>query len=201
MDALLSSLIHSLQSHHQTCDIDIKTQPPVSENDVSSWEYQHCVFLPPDMRDYYLSENGMLLTWSIKAGTNVHRVGRVVINELNGMEIVQVEAKSKQNLIFKPPVKIIKIDENPSVGRICLLYMQRINNDESNEFPWDDPQICLLRHGGKIEILTDSFTNYFRLMIAYAGLEEWPNRVLGMALSPVAKQWYYIMGKLSLVEE
>ena len=200
MDTLLSSLVQSLESHHQTCELDIKTHPPVSENDICSWEYQHCVFLPHDMRDYYLSENGMLFTWSIKAGSNVYRVGRVSINELNKSEVIEVKAKFKQNLKFELPVKIIRIDDNPSVGRVCLLYKQNIDLDERVEFPWEDPSICLLRQDGKIEILTDTFTNYLRLMIAYAGLEEWPNKVLGMPLSPVAKQWYYIMGKLNLVE-
>ena len=201
MDTLISSLVHSLESHPQTCEVEIKTQPPVTEKEISSWEYKHCIFLPNDMKEYYLNENGMLLTWSIKIGVNIYRVGRVSIRQLNQIKTVQVKASLKQNLKFELPIVLVSIDDNPSVGSVCLMYKLKGNLVERVEFPWDNPSICLLRQDGKIEILTDNFTNYFRLMIAYAGLEEWANKVLGMHLSPVAKQWYYIMGKLSLVEE
>ncbi|KAI6649586.1 Tubulin polyglutamylase complex subunit 2 isoform X1 [Oopsacas minuta] len=201
MDTLLSSMVHSLDSHPQVCDIDIKTQTPVLENELSSWEYKHCVFLPTDLKEYYLTQNGMLLTWSIKVGTNIYRVGRVAICELKEMVMIEINHITKQLLLSNLPVKIIRIDENPSVGSICLLYKDRVGMEIDEKSIWEEPIIVLLRHGGKMEFLTKNFTNYLRLMVAYAGLEEWPNRVQGVPLSPVAKQWHYIMGKLTLIED
>ena len=198
MDSLLSSLLHSLESHPSACDVDIKTLPPVTESDLSGWEYQHCVFLPSDLKEYYLTQNGLQLTWNIKAGQSTYRVGRLSICELSRMKLAP---QLDLNLQFKAPVKIVVIDENHSIGQICLLYQHKSIAADSEEFPWGEASIWILRRGCRLEFLADSFMNYFRLMVAYAGLEEWPNRVLGLPLSPVAKQWYYIMGRLCLVED
>ena len=201
MNGLLSSMLYSLNSHPHACDIEIKLQPPASDNDLSSWEYKHCVFLPADLKEYFMSQNGMLLTWSIKAGNSIYRIGRVAISELNKMMLVELDHISYLKDRLKLPFKNFRLDENPSVGSICLSYQPRSSVEYNVEISYEKPFIGILRNGGKMEYLTDNFTNYFRLMVAYAGMEEWPNRVIGLPVSPVAKQWYYMMGKLKLVED
>ena len=201
MNGLLSSIVYSLKSHPQACDIEIMIQPPLTENDLSSWEHKHCVFLPPDLKEYFMSQNGMLLTWSIKAGNNIYRVGRVAICELNKMVLIELDHESHIKDRCKIPFKIFRLDENPSVGSICLFYQQRRSVEYNIDVFHERPFIGILRNGGKMEYLTDDFTKYFRLTVAYAGIEEWTNRALGIPLSPVAKQWYYIMGNLQLVED
>eukprot|EP00800_Vazella_pourtalesii_P014682 TRINITY_DN3785_c0_g1_i5.p1 TRINITY_DN3785_c0_g1~~TRINITY_DN3785_c0_g1_i5.p1 ORF type:complete len:202 (+),score=10.03 TRINITY_DN3785_c0_g1_i5:29-634(+) len=201
MNGLLSSMVYSLSSHPQACDIEIKIQPPVSYDDLSSWEYKHHVFLPQDLKEYFMSQNGMLLTWSIKAGNNTYRVGRVAICELDKMVLIKLDHESQLKHQFKLPSKIFRLDENPSVGSICLLYRPSSSVTYNVELSCEKPFIGILGNGGMMEYMTDNFTKYFRLMIAYAGIEEWPNRVRGLPLSPVTKQWYYIMGKFKLVED
>lgn len=202
MDPLLKILKSSLEAHPHVCDIDMTKQPVVSESDVSSWEYKHCVFMPSDLKAFYLTQNGILLNWSIKAGTGVFRVGRIAINALSKLTYEELDPITKQNLPFEVATKIIKLDSIPSVGSICLLYQAKTEKvQEFEEVPWKEPSIWILRRNGYIQYLTDTFTSYFRLMVAYGGLEEWVNKLLGLALSPSAKQWYYIMGRLNLIEE
>jgi len=44
--------------------VTLERRQPLNACQVVNWEQRHCVYLPEDMKKFYLSSDGFILNWS-----------------------------------------------------------------------------------------------------------------------------------------
>lgn len=63
-------------------DVKMIVRKPVDKLHINSWERKHCLSLPQDLYDYYLSTNGFRLVWSLEQAGETMRVGDMCVNPI-----------------------------------------------------------------------------------------------------------------------
>uniref|UniRef100_A0A1A9WRI2 Knr4/Smi1-like domain-containing protein n=1 Tax=Glossina brevipalpis TaxID=37001 RepID=A0A1A9WRI2_9MUSC len=73
----------ALNSVPRVSNIVCQKREPCQKTQVITWEQRHGVYLPEDMKKFYLSTDGLLLHWSYQYGVNdIRRVGYIKIPHL-----------------------------------------------------------------------------------------------------------------------
>lgn len=60
----LQEHIHLLANVPRVCNVTLERRQPLNACQVVNWEQRHCVYLPEDMKKFYLSTDGFVLNWS-----------------------------------------------------------------------------------------------------------------------------------------
>ncbi|XP_016966826.1 tubulin polyglutamylase complex subunit 2 isoform X1 [Drosophila biarmipes] len=75
---LTLGLIRTLSSVPRVCNVTLERRQPLNACQVVNWEQRHCVYLPEDMKKFYLSSDGFILNWSYQYAPNdIRRVGHI----------------------------------------------------------------------------------------------------------------------------
>ncbi|KAH8296196.1 hypothetical protein KR054_002844, partial [Drosophila jambulina] len=62
----------------RVCNVTLERRQPLNACQVVNWEQRHCVYLPEDMKKFYLSSDGFVLNWSYQYAPNdIRRVGHI----------------------------------------------------------------------------------------------------------------------------
>ncbi|XP_020292794.1 tubulin polyglutamylase complex subunit 2 [Pseudomyrmex gracilis] len=177
---------------------------------IASWEQRHCCALPEDVRNFYASIDGFLLQWSLEIAGEEFSIGRMEINSLSslkryidrdrqtGSSASDLGTHAAENATQNAPdndvfsdsrnAKFFEIGQcfpGPDNGKIYLAYRPKQEQDT--------PSIWLHRDGSWYH-LADSFTVYFRMMLAHLGLPLWQCCVSGLALPTWVEQAYFLVG-------
>ncbi|TMW43144.1 hypothetical protein DOY81_011778 [Sarcophaga bullata] len=82
-DNLLLGLNSTLTNVPRICNVTIEKRSPCEKANIITWEQRHGVYLPEDIKKFYLSTDGFLLQWSYQYAPNdIRRVGYVHIPHL-----------------------------------------------------------------------------------------------------------------------
>ncbi|XP_065362158.1 tubulin polyglutamylase complex subunit 2 [Calliphora vicina] len=77
-DNLLLGLNTTLSNVPRICNVTMEKRTPCEKSSVMTWEQRHGVYLPEDMKKFYLSTDGFLLHWSYQYAPNdIRRVGYI----------------------------------------------------------------------------------------------------------------------------
>ncbi|KAH8309896.1 hypothetical protein KR067_012731, partial [Drosophila pandora] len=75
---LTLGLIKTLSNVPRVCNVTLERRQPLNACQVVNWEQRHCVYLPEDMKKFYLSTDGFVLNWSYQYAPNdIRRVGHI----------------------------------------------------------------------------------------------------------------------------
>ncbi|XP_043648436.1 tubulin polyglutamylase complex subunit 2 [Drosophila teissieri] len=75
---LTLGLIRTLSNVPRVCNVTLERRQPLNACQVVNWEQRHCVYLPEDMKKFYLSSDGFILNWSYQYAPNdIRRVGHI----------------------------------------------------------------------------------------------------------------------------
>ncbi|XP_017092410.2 tubulin polyglutamylase complex subunit 2 [Drosophila bipectinata] len=75
---LTLGLIKTLSNVPRVCNVTLERRQPLNACQVVNWEQRHCVYLPEDMKKFYLSSDGFVLNWSYQYAPNdIRRVGHI----------------------------------------------------------------------------------------------------------------------------
>ncbi|KAH8270379.1 hypothetical protein KR018_009201, partial [Drosophila ironensis] len=75
---LTLGLIKTLSNVPRVCNVNLERRQPLNPCQVVNWEQRHCVYLPEDMKKFYLSTDGFVLNWSYQYAPNdIRRVGHI----------------------------------------------------------------------------------------------------------------------------
>lgn len=58
------NLIDILANVPRVCNVTMEKRTPCEKSNVMTWEQRHGVYLPEDMKKFYMSTDGFLLHWS-----------------------------------------------------------------------------------------------------------------------------------------
>ncbi|XP_058460056.1 tubulin polyglutamylase complex subunit 2 [Malaya genurostris] len=167
---------------------------PCEKAQVTAWESRHNIYLPDDMKRFYLSTDGFNFYWSYQYSPNdIRRVGHIHIPHLIQITLVRdnidtILSSSPNTAVTIPPIirqsnyidsssgylnnlnlnsrsKIFELSTITDLAKVCLVY----ETPESS-----NPKIFLLEMGSfKWQFLADTFTEYLRMSIAHLGLPYW----------------------------
>ncbi|XP_012287821.1 tubulin polyglutamylase complex subunit 2 [Orussus abietinus] len=170
-------------------------------NSLTSWEQRHCCVLPDDLRNFYSSIDGFLLTWSFEVAGEEFPVGRCEIGTLSALKRFlgskEQQAEADANLQDDPQVpsfstrcKLFEIGQCSS-SKVFLTYVR----------PDIEPGVWLYRQKtDRWYQLADSFTKYFRMMLVHLGLSLWQYCAVGLPLPTWIEQIYFLVGPHLLPE-
>lgn len=202
---LTLGVVQTLEKRQGVCDIKLSEKPPVDRNALVAWEQKYSSFLPDDVKAFYLTHNGLLLTWKVKVGAcTVVNVGHMELNSLAAVtriggimggsqpgqpSLADLEDSDSddedQHPHFDQRSRIFELDPCQGHGKVVLVY-----KDTKPGLAAYNPEVWFLDRSLQWHFLADSFSAYYRLMIMHLGLPQWQYAFTDIGLSPEAKQWF-----------
>ncbi|KAL5284256.1 TPGS2 family protein [Megaselia abdita] len=201
---LTMGLTKTLANVPRITNINIEKRPPCEKAQIANWEQRHCVYLPEDMKKFYMSTDGFVFHWCYQYASNDSRkVGNINIPHLVQIILLRdnidtsVLENSKQpnngpNLT--PKSKIFELNIVSEAAKVCFVYE---NSGVQN------PKIYLLELSSfnsltnvfsvKWQFLADSFSEYLRMAIAHLGLPYWELCFSSIGLPSWAEQLFLLL--------
>uniref|UniRef100_H2Y5U7 Knr4/Smi1-like domain-containing protein n=1 Tax=Ciona savignyi TaxID=51511 RepID=H2Y5U7_CIOSA len=162
--------------------------------------------LPDDLKSFYLTTDGILLTWNVQIEDSKIPVGKMELHPVAKLSKLSVSASTTDisNMISmadidyttdnddeegKPPhfdgrSRIFELDSCGGSGKVCLVYPTAVPG-----LPAQNSEIWFLDRSLNWNFVSESFTTYFRLMVLHMGLPQWQYSTTSIGLTPKAKQW------------
>ncbi|XP_026465173.1 tubulin polyglutamylase complex subunit 2-like [Ctenocephalides felis] len=172
---------------------------------LNSWEQRHCCILPQDLKEFYLSTDGLKLVWSYEySPQDLREVGYMHIRSIT--EFVQLSTlkdELEQNPVEDAPrigqkSRIIEFDNIDNLAKVLMIY------EESEKTPkfWllDLPS----EHNNNKQqwtLLANSFSQYLRMSIAHLGLPQWQLCFSKQGMLPWAEQLFMLIAPHLLLPE
>lgn len=211
-------VLKSLEKRPSVCDVMHEEKSAAESYVVNAWESNNSCFLPADLKQFYLANNGFLLTWKAKIKDDVHAIGRMEINPIEKLDklgsggphnpavpgladidddVVGKDGTGNQLPHFDARSRIFELDPCRDVGKVCLVY-----KDTTPGVPARVAEFWFLDRSLRWHFLASSFAAYFRIMLIHLGLPQWPYLFTDIGVCPQVKQWYslYAPARLELDE-
>ncbi|XP_012159742.1 tubulin polyglutamylase complex subunit 2 [Ceratitis capitata] len=89
-DHLTLGLMGTLAKIPRVCNVRCEHRKPCEKTQIVNWEQRHTMYLPEDMKKFYLSSDGFLLQWSYQyAPGDLRRVGYIHIPPLQQITLLR----------------------------------------------------------------------------------------------------------------
>ncbi|XP_038072481.1 tubulin polyglutamylase complex subunit 2-like isoform X1 [Patiria miniata] len=212
---LTLGVVKSLEKRAGICDITLADLQPAERHQVVSWEQRSSCMLPDDLKRFYLTSDGLLLTWSVRFDDQMQQVGRMEINKISNVtKLAGNKAPSNANTPsladvdyasddedtdvpakphFDTRSRIFELDPCRGIAKVCLVY----RNTKPGS-PAQHPEVWLLDRALRWHFLAHTFSQYFRMMLMHLGLPQWQLAYTDVGLSPQAKQWFNLYSPLRI---
>ncbi|XP_020907255.1 tubulin polyglutamylase complex subunit 2 isoform X2 [Exaiptasia diaphana] len=170
--------------------------------------------IPEDLKNFFLTSNGLLIQWSIKFGGSNLNLGKMEINSVAGLtsltqnisnsddnpslrDVDTISDEKDDHGHIKPHFdgrsKIYELDSCNGCGKVCLVY-----KDLKAGVTTSKPEVWFLDCALDWFYLADSFSSYFRMMIIHLGLPLWQFIFTSSGISPETKQWFNLYAPMRL---
>ncbi|KAH3834213.1 tubulin polyglutamylase complex subunit 2-like isoform X2 [Dreissena polymorpha] len=208
-------ILKYLEKKTGVCKLELEPRKPSDRSALLAWEQKNTVFLPEDLKNFYMTSDGFLLTWSVKIDNGPIPVGRMHLNSM--AKLLKVGGEVNKTLVnpslsdldmdsdcedetsgterpsWDTRCRIFELDPCDGYGKVCLVYKE-------NKTGGADPkiEIWFLDRALRWHYITESFTSYYRLMIMHLGLPQWQYAFTDIGLCQQAKQWFTMYAPLRL---
>ncbi|XP_067948680.1 tubulin polyglutamylase complex subunit 2-like [Watersipora subatra] len=218
IERLTLGVSQSLGKRQGICDVTIDQKGTVDLATINHWESTHCCTLPSDIKHFYSTTNGFLLTWKVKVKDELLPVGRMEINpiaslcKLSGYSTGSDGKSGTCSLmdidtdVFEDPdgiyphfdsrSRIFELDSCQNLGKVCLVF-----RNTKQGVPAKEADYWFLDKGLSWHFIAHNFQSYFRLMITNLGLPQWQYLFTNIGISPSVQQWYSLYAPISLEPE
>ena len=79
---LTLGITQTLEKRKGVIDVKLAKKTGVERSQVLTWEQRFSCIMPEDLKNFYLTSNGLLLTWSVKMNDCKIPLGKMEINTL-----------------------------------------------------------------------------------------------------------------------
>ncbi|XP_020706197.2 tubulin polyglutamylase complex subunit 2 [Athalia rosae] len=162
---------------------------------LATWEQRHCCVFPDDLRNFYASVDGFLLTWSFEISGEEFPLGRLEVGALAELKRF-VGTKEQQS---EAEASLPQNSDVPSLSSKCKLFELGQCGPSKVYLAYtgseSDPGIWL--HDEKSARwfqLADNFTKYFRMLLVHLGLPFWQYCAVGLPTPTWVEQVYLLVG-------
>ncbi|XP_056266920.1 tubulin polyglutamylase complex subunit 2 isoform X2 [Pseudoliparis swirei] len=163
-------------------DVRLVEREPAEKRSLLSWEQRNTCILPEDLRDFYLTTDGLTLTWSVKLDEECVPLGSMVVPSVSRL---------------RPLLRPASLFSLPGAPALADLDWEDTGSGvvaQQSDIWYLDRALCW-------HLLTSSFTSYYRLMVTHLGLPEWQQAFTPYGPSPRAKQWASLYQPLTFSAE
>eukprot|EP00116_Pleurobrachia_bachei_P006948 sb/3467210/ len=206
-DRISLGIVRSLEKRTGVTDVKLLDRKPADPGRICDWEQEHCTHMPEDLKNFYITTDGLLLCWSVKFNGSVIPLGRMEVNPLGNLKRIAMPGSEKQGATqsvtvtdtesddetdrprFSQIEKAFEIDACCSQGKVCLVYEEGVVAN---------PKIWFLDRAVRWHFLASSFMEYFRLMVMHLGLPQWQYAFTDIGISPMSKQWFNLYAPVRL---
>ncbi|XP_011177504.1 tubulin polyglutamylase complex subunit 2 [Zeugodacus cucurbitae] len=89
-DHLTLGLMGTLAKLPRVCNVNCEQRKPCEKTQIINWEQRNTIYLPEDMKKFYMSTDGFLLQWSYQyAPKDLRRVGFIHIPHLHQITLLR----------------------------------------------------------------------------------------------------------------
>ncbi|XP_022221044.2 tubulin polyglutamylase complex subunit 2 [Drosophila obscura] len=123
---LTLGLIKTLSTVPRVCNVSLERRQPLTACQVVNWEQRHCVYLPEDMKKFYLSTDGFVLNWSYQYAPNdIRRVGHIYFPHLLQVTLLRenIETTHSSSGVAHPPAQDLSATGSSSAANLLPLAM------------------------------------------------------------------------------
>lgn len=222
MKCLTLGVAATLEKRPGVGDIKISNNSAAEKTSVIGWEQKNSCMLPDDLKSFYQTTNGLLLTWKV-VGSNSSNppipIGRMEINPIEKLERVSscTTSETITNKIsladadyhtdsesedtygndhklphFDSRTKSFELDPCGGCGKVCLVYNATKSGSSKKSEVW------FLDRSMKWYFISSDFTTYYRLMLMHLGLPHWQYTFTPYGLPLKSKQWYNLYAPIRL---
>mmetsp|Transcript_13932 Transcript_13932/g.23587 ORF Transcript_13932/g.23587 Transcript_13932/m.23587 type:complete len:311 (+) Transcript_13932:446-1378(+) len=212
MDKYTNAVISFLQEHKSVGKVTFTPREPCSPSDLYSWESRNSPHkLPADLKSFLNVSNGFSLCWDGIVNGKSQAMGSMRLNTARQLTPVPFDqwpeddnnntpiltlGKGKKserrpsNASMPAPIAAFDLDSSCTGGCVALVY---ISGSEAPEV-WFQELSCVW------SVLAQSFSDYFRLMLAHVGLPAWQSAFTPTGLVPSVRAWLRLLspGRLSI---
>ncbi|XP_046734308.1 tubulin polyglutamylase complex subunit 2 [Diprion similis] len=176
-------------------NVQVDRRPGCDRNALVSWEQRHCCVMPDDLRNFYASIDGFLLTWSLEISGEEFPLGRLEVGSLGELKRF-VGTKEQQS---EAEASLAENPDLPSLSPRCRLFeLGHCGNSKvylAYVNPEEDPGIWLHHEESSRWLrLADGFTKYFRMLLIHLGLPLWQYCATGLPMPTWVEQIYLLVG-------
>lgn len=190
-------------------DVKVQTNRPATSAEITAWERTTRCVLPEDLQSFYLTHNGLTLTWNYLYNDSIVSLGRVAIRSLSHLQQLVPTTSSHPSSLqpslmdldreeeeegahaWRPSFqscRLFSLDHCPSCGHTCLVY--RTPTEEGALAT--ESSVWLLDLSLSWHFLSPSFSDYLRLAVVHLGLRQWPYALTSNQLSPQHQRWFHM---------
>lgn len=206
-DEVTMGVVHYIKQKPGVQDVMFGHYNGVNNDLIDSWEDDNCCKLPEDLKNFYLTLNGLLIEWNIELNDEKHPVGRIEVNSLQSLVLISTEGNNlSDNSIrlkdldidgevddngHKKPLfsdKYFELSSDEAYGKVCLVYGCSKSEKMANKL--NHCEIWFLDYSLQWYYLAPSFLLYFRMLITHIGIPGWQYLFTNVDLSPESLLWF-----------
>lgn len=193
IDSLLN-LKEYIASKPGVCAINFQEAKPANEKLISEWEVSNKLVLPKDVKDFYLTCNGVEFSWFSVVGDIKYLTGQMKINKVTELvkcacSLVGSESDSESvsviesfstdilNMGFQTWPVMFELETCP--GSLTIVYV----------FQSHASGVYLLDRDLQMHKICNTFKQYIRLSIANLCLRSWQTFYTPSGPSPIIQQY------------
>ncbi|KAF7275792.1 tubulin polyglutamylase complex subunit 2 isoform X2 [Rhynchophorus ferrugineus] len=205
---LLLGLSKVLERSPCVSKVTLKRIPGVRQADIRAWEHNNGVILPEDLRSFYSSCNGFLLTYEFSYDyktTNEeerdYRTGIIQVNAINDViRVYGYETKNNANvehcgkrhsLTLSRESKVFELANVDENAKVVLVYPTT----------YSIPNIWFYWGQMSFSFLAEDFTTYFRMTVAHLGIPYWQYAFSKENLPETSREMFTIIAPGILAED
>ncbi|XP_032217951.1 tubulin polyglutamylase complex subunit 2 isoform X2 [Nematostella vectensis] len=202
-DRMTLGIVRSLEKRPGVTDVRLLDRKPAESGIIDAWEQKNMCILPDDVKSFYQTTNGLLLQWCIKFGGSVLPLGKMEINPVASLvpltkasttmcdnpSLADIDSdtdEQDENGHVKPHFdsrsKLFELDPCDGFGKVCLVY-----KDVKAGVTICKPEVWLLDRALEWSFISNTFSDYFRMMIMHLGLPLWQYIFSDAGISPETK--------------
>ncbi|XP_043189739.1 tubulin polyglutamylase complex subunit 2-like isoform X2 [Amphibalanus amphitrite] len=188
------------------CNVRVETCLPVDGLAIAGWEQRYATELPADLRAFYLATDGLRIAWDyrVPAGDRFE-VGRAELrplaqlSRLGGLRPGSDEPLAQVDAAGAEPSPgggtpcprlssrwlVLELERCGEHGSVCLAHCR----PEPGGPPPAPAAVWLLDRSCRWHRLTDTFSDYFRMLLAHLALPQWQWKFTPYGLGHMAKTW------------
>ncbi|TNN13523.1 Tubulin polyglutamylase complex subunit 2 isoform 3 [Schistosoma japonicum] len=160
------------------CSVYLDANEPVLEDKIKIWESFNGLSMPNDLKNFYLTTNGIELGWCNTCNEQMSLVGRIKINTLEDFKSIKLNCSDLS-------------EEGGNNGDLDILIgnflgsgfkkwpnayeLEKCVNGSTVIFVFDENQkgVFLLNIDLSIHKICYTFQQYIRLAVVHLGLQDW----------------------------
>ena len=217
LDRMTLGVVRTLENKPGVCDVRFLDKEPAQKSAIYSWEQKNMCALPNDLKDFYMTTDGISIQWSIKFDGGTLGLGNMDINSISCLTLInqsilvsndkptvfdiddlsdEEDSQGNAKPHFDERNKCFELDSCLGFAKICLVYKDVASVGVTDS----SPEIWLLDRSLRWTYLASSFQNYFRMLMVHLGLPLWQYRFTNAGLSPETKQWFNLYAPSRLDE-